>query len=160
MSLSCILKRKGISSWANLSHPWVSNGMTTIYGHHTRVMALCCMVEGKGVSSWVNLLISARYLWVTLSLSGQHARTMAFNSSFKTWDKQRMERVWAWKNCIANEGTTHPLQRHPWMRHYKPLYFMNPMPSESWPITTSSTLHGLERDHLGNTPWPRERSTQ
>jgi hypothetical protein len=39
------------------------------------------MAERKGVSSRANLLISARYLWVTLSLSGHHARAVAFNLS-------------------------------------------------------------------------------
>ena len=118
------------------------------FGHQARVVALSYTTKRKEVLSRANRLISARYLWVTLSLFGNHTRTVAFNSFPKTWKKQRMSRGWAWKHCIANEGATYPLLRHPWMRHYNPLYVLNPMPSESWSLTTSSTLHGLERDLL------------
>ena len=116
--------------------------------HQARVVALSCTTERNGVSSWANLIISTRYLWVTLSLSGHHTRTVAFNSSFKHERKKEWKNNGLGKSSFANEGATHPLQRHPWMRHYNPLYVMNPMPVDYVFLTTSSTLHGLERDHL------------
>jgi hypothetical protein len=76
------------------------------------------MDERKGVSSRANLLISIRYLWVTLPPPGHHARAMTFNLSLCYYERKYKEKkikgkLWAWKKCIADEGTTHPLQRHP-----------------------------------------------
>jgi hypothetical protein len=44
--------------------------------------------------------------------------TMTFNLSLCYIERKYKERKikgnsWAWKKCIADEGTTHPLQRHP-----------------------------------------------
>jgi hypothetical protein len=50
------------------------------------------MAERKGISSRANLLISTRYLSVTLSLSGHHARKISFNLSPK------FERNKEWQN--------------------------------------------------------------
>jgi hypothetical protein len=71
------------------------------------------MDERKRLSSQANLLISTRCFWVTLLLFGNLARAMVLNLSLKLWKNERMENKWAWKKCIADEGTTHPLQRHP-----------------------------------------------
>jgi hypothetical protein len=59
------------------------------------------MVERKGVSSRANLLISARYLWVTLSLFGHHTRVVALNSFFKnTKETKNGKRMGLKKNAL------------------------------------------------------------
>jgi hypothetical protein len=69
-----------VSSQVDLSRPWISSGMTlSLSSHQTKAVTLICMAERKGVSSRANLLISTRYLWVTLQPSSHHAEVVTFN---------------------------------------------------------------------------------
>jgi hypothetical protein len=57
------------------------------------------MAEKNGVSSRANLLISIRYLWVTLPPPGHHAREMTFNLSLFYYKRKYEER-----KIKANDG--------------------------------------------------------
>ena len=148
-----------VSSQADLSRPWISSGMKLpSSGHQTRVMAPSCMAARKGVSSRANLLISTRCLWVTLPLSSHHAGAVTFNLSLKLWKNKRMTINGLGKSALRTK-VPHTLYKgtHEWD---------TTTPCMSWALCPLSLdpnhfIHftWLREGSLGNSPWPRARST-
>jgi len=142
-----------VSSRADLSRPWISSGMTlSSSSHQTRTMALSCMAERKGVSSRASLLISTRCLWVTLPSYGHHARAVTFNLSLcyierKQRKKDKMQLMGLEKvHCGWRYHT--PSRKAPMNETLRPLVCHEPYVHWVLTPTTSSTLHGSERDLL------------
>ena len=124
-------------------------------GHQTRVVALGGIAKRKGVSSRVNLLISVKFLWITLSplvtkpgqcpstLPLKHKNKRSKEMKLRIKGNERDRKQWhLW------QGATLPLQMHPHLRFTFPCCHCTPCPN--------TTPHHLIHSHNLNWFLPRK----